>query len=57
LLTDPFVSLHAPDPRVEQLGLDLSEHGEESYRTGEVASLFPETVPSIFEATFEPTIE
>jgi Amt family ammonium transporter len=57
-LVGMIVPLRVVDPATEGLGLDVSQHGEEAYTTGEGAILvLSEPAPSGAERTLEPTAD
>jgi Amt family ammonium transporter len=57
-LVGMIVPLRVVDPATEGLGLDVSQHGEEAYTSGEGAILvLSEPAPSGAERTLEPTAD
>jgi Amt family ammonium transporter len=57
-LVGMIVPLRVVDPATEGLGLDVSQHGEEAYTTGEGAILvLSEPAPSGAQRTLEPTAD
>lgn len=52
-----FIPLRVVDPDAEGLGLDVSQHGEEAYTTGEGALVLSEPAPATTKPTLEPTAD